>query len=383
MYPLVLWFAHSWWRLLYETNDSLFTRQKNPHWRLAHELKNAGEGYVWPDIDFVPDGVSMQITSKKTNYKSDMSSINYINECSTNVPLKEFQDEIVRCIDNVFDRMETSGIEIANNELNIHWTAIREEMSDHEAAQYRKIEAMLGYNPDEADTLAIENFLSKTKPWGTGIAEELASAANAYNIDIVNNIHEKMNDVHSGLKGKFNLLAMNINKKIIVNDFSKPWEIGRDFAIELRNNCGESDKVIRDHFLSDLMGISSGDLFNDTDHVSFPIGIVKQDQSVKFFFRGKLRFSRRFQASRIIADKLISDQDNVLLPVSNAGTWRQKFQRAFAGEFLCPSDNLLEFLNGRYDEDSISDAAEYFEVNESVPRTHLINRKILSADAVI
>jgi Zn-dependent peptidase ImmA (M78 family) len=83
-----------------------------------------------------------------------------------------------------------------------------------------------------------------------------------------------------------------------------------------------------------------------------------------------------------LADKLIANNDNQLLPVTKSATARQKIQRAFAGELLCPSDELLAFLDEDYDNDTIAEAADYFDVQESVPRTHLVNREILSPEAL-
>jgi hypothetical protein len=381
MYPLALWFARSWWRLLYETASIQGTKQKNPYWRLAHEIQSAGNGYIWPDITFVSDGKSMQILSNKTQYSNEISTINFLYDFFSVVPLQNFIDEVTNCIENVLDRIESVKIKDDIKELYTHWQSILEELNDSAASHYRKIEAMLGYNPDEADVDIIEKFIKESSAFGTGLDEEIASIINNENKDAFKKMKELAQNDHVAIRGKFNLQKFPINS-ISTNEY-RPWEIGGQLAVSVREFCGNSNDIIDDKILCDLIGVTSNALFEDIKISSTTLGIVnREDNSSKLFFRGNSKLARRFNVSRIIADMIIANKNNIWLPVSNSGTWRQKVQRAFAGEFLCPVDNLLEFLDGQYDEDSIAAAAEHFSVNESVPRTHLFNKKILT-DALL
>lgn len=64
-----------------------------------------------------------------------------------------------------------------------------------------------------------------------------------------------------------------------------------------------------------------------------------------------------------------------LLPALNIGTHRQKFQRAFAGAFLCPYPALRDFLGtGPSGDDAIEDAADHFNVSPLLIRTVLVNK---------
>ena len=93
--------------------------------------------------------------------------------------------------------------------------------------------------------------------------------------------------------------------------------------------------------------------------------------------------SRRFTLVRLAADYLDTEGDSPLLPATRAGTSRQKFQRAFAQEFLCPIENLKEFLEGpSINDDDINEAAAYFEVSPLTIRTTLVNRGHLAGEQV-
>jgi len=80
----------------------------------------------------------------------------------------------------------------------------------------------------------------------------------------------------------------------------------------------------------------------------------------------------------LIADGLVAPDGERLLPATAAKTSRQKFQRSFAQEFLCPSKALLERLGSSPPEDEdIENAAQYFEVSPLLVRSKLANEGIL------
>ena len=61
------------------------------------------------------------------------------------------------------------------------------------------------------------------------------------------------------------------------------------------------------------------------------------------------------------------------LPVTDTGTARQKTQRAFATEFLCPILALDEYLNHDFSPEAVEEAGEYFGVSELAVKSHLAN----------
>ena len=73
--------------------------------------------------------------------------------------------------------------------------------------------------------------------------------------------------------------------------------------------------------------------------------------------------------------------DERLLPATMAKTSRQKFQRAFAQEFLCPVEALIQTIGTSHPEDEeIEAAAKHFHVSPLLVRTTLVNHQILTRD---
>ena len=83
---------------------------------------------------------------------------------------------------------------------------------------------------------------------------------------------------------------------------------------------------------------------------------------------------QRFYLGRVIAAALVSSKDDHVLPVTNAATAFQKFERSFAQELLCPWTALNEFTERHgTDDEGIAAAAEYFTVSEHLILSTLVN----------
>jgi hypothetical protein len=56
-YPMALWIAFYWWRILYEPRPAKWEHESLSYsWRCAHELTSSGHGFIWPPLQFMPDG---------------------------------------------------------------------------------------------------------------------------------------------------------------------------------------------------------------------------------------------------------------------------------------------------------------------------------------
>ena len=67
-YPLALWFAGSWWRLLSEPAPE--STHRGLSWRMAHEAAAAGGGFLWPSLAFEPDGENVEIICRASSAAS-------------------------------------------------------------------------------------------------------------------------------------------------------------------------------------------------------------------------------------------------------------------------------------------------------------------------
>ena len=93
--------------------------------------------------------------------------------------------------------------------------------------------------------------------------------------------------------------------------------------------------------------------------------------------------SRRFALARLVADHIVAPSTETLLPGTDAATTRQRFQRVFAQELLCPFEDLMEYLDtDQPDSDAIERAAHHFDVSIQMVGTTLVNRGILGGESL-
>lgn len=168
-----------------------------------------------------------------------------------------------------------------------------------------------------------------------------------------------------------------------------PWRRAHHAAIVARKFWGLDGKPVANSQLADVFGIQRGVLDGEKR-----LGTVMDaPYSASSWNRGKNErrlilnrkpvTSRRFAVCRLIGDRLYGQGDARLSAATDAGTGRQKFQRAFAQELLCPFEVLMNFLDKPTPgDDDIEDAADYFQVSPRLIHTTLVNHCILPRETM-
>jgi len=375
-YPLAQWLASSWWRLRYEPLP--IGNRASPSWRMAHEVAASGYGYLWPQLVFSCDGERMHYWSIPTDTSSGQP-VQYLTDARGNISTKEFEQAVDGFIQLVLDRLDAVKLSTALEGL---WEEILEERSDAYLANFRKLEAMLGYDPDEVDATVVEKFVNLGNRIGSSVIEEVASLCSS--ADPMRALSE-INDVAEsrGVEGHFVLTPQQVGS--IQSDASRPWERGRALAHAARQAIGLNGHAISDKELSGLVEISDETLFAEPSSPQrLPIGLAVRDENnnAKVILRKRNHAGRRFEFARLLGDHLLSSQQDRWLPAADTKTIRQQWQRAFAAEFLCPIDALMERLDDDLSDDAIEEAADHFGVSEQAALTQLVNHDYLPVDTL-
>ncbi len=165
-----------------------------------------------------------------------------------------------------------------------------------------------------------------------------------------------------------------------------PWERGRMLARYARAEWKLGSDPLSDETLSDLLELRPQDLELSGDVVHrLPIGLaVKQiDQGrMRFLFRRRNKPARRFEAARFLAEGITAPEGDRWLPETDAKTARQKIQRAFGAEFLCPIAALRQHLDDDFSYAAIEDAADHFGVSSLMVKSHLANNNLIPVESV-
>jgi hypothetical protein len=371
-YPLALWLASSWWRLLWETGQQRVVPSVD--WMLSHQLTSAGQGFLWPALLFESDGQSIEISMHPSG-RAAFEPIKYLGQFRQWVTIEDVENTASTFIDKVLARLSERGV--ANSQLHALWAEVQKERIDPATTSFRRIEAILGFDPGEAGAEDIQRIRSLETSAGHDAAEEVAHATSSTTVSTLLAPAAVESASASAPRGKFAFKQDSVVLDQILKE-RHPWHRGYSLAEEFRSSCSLGETV-SDTELAGLLGLKAGSFKSSAGdrQKKLPFGVavrskVKADE-VHFLFRSPDQIRKRFEAARMIADYILAPISDSWLPTTATHTARQKTQRAFAAEFLCPSRALKSFIGDDTSDYAIEDAAQHFAVSTETVRRQIAN----------
>ena len=373
-YHLAEWLAWNWWRLRWEP------RGANNEWRFSHRMSTIGGGYIWPDITIFSDGERTALIARATRERAE-TAFRYINSTAVVIPSTDFESGVDDFVDQILGRLESCGVKSTN--LSSIWAEVHDERHDPKLSQIRKLEALLGSDPDEADADVVDRLISDASALGETAIEELAADHGNVQVNPVLSAPElaalaKDHGFDMSLPNMVHLPASSFDEDR--RSRYPAWLVGARAAQALREQEQLGNDSISDLRLADMLAI---DIKAFDHHLAAPVGMSfaldSNAKSSRVVVRSKWHDGRRFELSRLLGDRLLSSEGQ-LYPATRSFTYRQKAQRSFAAELLCPFNTALNMLQGDYSLEKQGDVAAYFDVSEITVRTQLVNHKILERE---
>ena len=380
-YPLALWFAASWWRLRWEPSTD--KERQSSIWKMAHETPAAGYGFIWPRLVFESDGEVIDTTCFPS-FPMVTEPIRYLEHFRASISAKQFEQGIDNFVALVIARLDAVGVK--NTHLRALWQEVVQERADVEASAQRRLEARLGFEPDEAPTTVIVSLLDLRSEAGPDAVAEIAPACAGPNPKAT---LQEIIDI-----GKSGGIDGRVKSPSTVKDLTKSaeykkaeaWVRGRLLAGRVRSGWGLGKNAVSDDELAGILEIPAQALRHEmNDGTGRPLGLAVRlngSEKLKINLRRRARTGRRFEVARLLVDSLIMPTEEHWLPTTDAKTSRQKAQRAFAAEFLCPIDALVEYLDSEFSAEAIEEAGDYFGVSPLAIRSHLANNGLIHPDEV-
>lgn len=375
-YPLAMWLTSSWWRLNWEPLPARGVRP-SVEWRMAHELGAANHGFVWPQIIFASDREVMQVWAMPSSAE-DLQSVTYLNglEIPASISLTDFQTGVEYFITDVLNRLNAVGCH--DTALSNLWQLVFEERADHESSKYRRIEAEMGYDPDECPQELMDKALALDQKMGTAALSELAPVYGKSATQTPLATIEEIADSR-GLVGE---LRAPRPSYCVSAPQSAPWQRAVAAAGEIRQTLGIPHDLINNSILCELLGLNASEFeqWSPVKRYDAAIAVPDSGNHYKFIPRKKHPIAKRFELARFLGDFLLTEQTGgQWLASTDLSTFRQKYQRAFAAEFLCPIARLREFLQEDYSETAIEEASQHFQVSQTTVESLLINNGLLTS----
>lgn len=389
-YPVAEWLAWNWWRLRWEisrpSDETAILR-----WDFAHRMSTIGEGYVWPNITISSDGVQSFLVSQSSRDPGTALFRYFGAPGRERVPATHLEAAIDGFLEDILDRLE--GAKVHESNLRRLWNDLKTERADPELARFRRLEAQLGHEPDEADENEVRLHLADATELGEDASGEIAA-------DAVLAGGGPQSMFRAGDLARMatqNGFDCDPKDAIVLGDRTsipqpgqvEAWSLGEQCAKGIRQQENLDGLPMDDRTLTDFAGTVSKAVAPatgpvDTIPISFALDGKNGPAPTRIALRSRWSTGRRFDLARLIGDRMLwtwfRGSSEPLFPATRAFSYRQKMQRAFAAELLSPFMFVDDMMNGDYSEEKQNEVAEHFKVSPMTFQTQLVNHRRLDRD---
>jgi hypothetical protein len=375
-YHLAEWMAWNWWRLRWEPRS---TNARTANWAMAHRLSTIGHGYVWPNITMFSDGERSIIISEQTPERPE-TQFRYLCDFIGAIPSGQFESTIDSFIEQVRGQLREEGL--AETNLDKIWHEVRNERANPILAFRRKVEALIGCDPDDGNEEEINRLISDSESLGKSCIEEMAAefplGKRLLTAENLRAVAEQ-----DGYSGTTNVIHLDRSALPVRRGELPAWRIGADAAKALREQERLGEGPITNSILSELVGVQETAITDRKSGPDISFALETSADNCKFVLRSKWATGRRFDLARIAGDRLLfSSPSGHLYPATRSYTFRQKAQRSFAAELLSPFDQVYAMLDGDYSDENQREVAEHFNVSELTIRTMMVNHKKIEREDI-
>ena len=366
--PLAFWFIDNWWRIRWE--PAPYT-DLNAEWRLAHHLSSVGAGYHWPNVSIWGEGsrVGIAVHADASNLQP---SLKFVAQPRLDyVPSLTVEAAIDRFVRNVLEHVGN-----ASDGLDAEYRQLQAERADSTVAAWRTLEAMLGFDPDDAPDGLVGGLEALTERYGSEPLQEAALAHQGEEAtSTLKNCIEAAESSNVLVRAPFAFETLEVDR----SSLQPPWRLAVAAANQLRHWLSVPPGPIRNTRLSEIVGTNVDHLKTkrrSTFNIPYALRL-RHETGSRVALRSTWSHLRRFELCRSLGD-IIWSRDDAMCPLSAAKSERQKFQRAFAQGFLCPFADLQAYINtDKPGDDDIHAAARRFHVSQRLVEATLLNNHVI------
>ena len=373
-YHLAEWLAWNWWRLTREPRPDA----PNSDWHFAHCLGTVGAGYLWPNIMIASDRQRTLLIAKPTRPQG-FSAFRFTADRTLVMPTSGFESALDLFMGRIQGKLRADRI--ASTNFDQIWTEVLAERADPETASQRELEAVLGYDADEGDAGQVRQLLTDADDLGhDAIIEISADHRPGQRLPTAAEIGSWARDFGCDTRPADSPRITGLD--LGARSTMPAWRQGYQAARALRDQHGLAQEPLPDKRLTELCAVSP-EILQPAQPSPFAFALDDgSHRSGRIVLRSNYPAGRRFELARLLGDRIAGGRDERMIPVTRSHTYRQKLQRAFAAELLCPFEALQAFLDGDYSEQAREDAAQHFKVSERAVWTLLVNNDRLERNAL-
>lgn len=376
LYPLAEWLATNWWFLTHEMENP--ARDGDLDFHRRHALRTGREGYAYPDLEMVTIGARTRLAWKRDVMR--WTHVEFLDQGETWVDSDVFRDACADLIDQVIRRL--AAFNINGTLLKEEWDSI--QSADHDETQFCSASAGLGWDPYD--------ICDVKKWWVLHLYERLGSLLGEAAPAFVENDPRSWVSIVDDFEHarRFNSLSLDSLRSFRDDALASvgwsrdPWTAGYGCARRLRRHLDldgeplptmERVAAALDEDVAAVERVTKKHAGLDWPALVDAVVTRNEAESPAFAFRRRSEESRRFHFCRALAEVLFSPGSDTFL--TRAHSERQQRNRAFAAEFLAPSEGLRSRVSGTVaDSDDIDELAMEFGVSSLVIEQQVRNHRI-------
>ena len=376
LYPLAEWLATNWWFLTHEMENPAREGELDFHRR--HALRTGREGYAYPDLEMVTFGARTRLIWKRDVLR--WTHIEFLDQGESWVDSDVFRDACADLIDQVIRRL--AAFDITGTLLQDEWEAIQSVTP--EESQFCHAAAGLGWDPYDLDDARRCLILDLADRLGNLLCEAVA----AFGENDLRPWFAIVDDFEHARR--FNSLSLDSLRSFRDDALASvgwsrdPWTAGYGCARRLRRHLDldgeplptmERVAAALDEDVAAVERVTKKHAGLDWPALVDAVVTRNEAELPAFAFRRRSEESRRFHFCRALAEVLFSPGSDTFL--TRAHSERQQRNRAFAAEFLAPSEGLRSRVSGTVaDSDDIDELAMEFGVSSLVIEHQVRNHRI-------
>jgi hypothetical protein len=309
--------------------------------------------------------------------RQDAKPFRYLGAHACIVPSEQFEQALDSFVPQILGRLRDQSVQDTN--LDRLWSELTGERGDPDQARRRRLEALMGLEPDDASETTMDRLLEDANVLGEQAIEELAAdVPQGGGLPSAAELQERA-DTHGYPSNPQDSVRLAPGLLPSLKDVPA-WRLGTQAAQALREQQGLTDDVMSGDRLAALAGVAASVLDDRNVGSKVSFALDRNATNGRLVLRSRWKTGRRFELARLLADRLVASPAGCLHVATRAYTYRQKMQRAFAAEFLSPFHAVDAMLDGDYSPEAQADVAEHFQVSDLTIRTLLVNYQRIERD---
>ena len=356
------WLVGNWWRIFHEVDDE----RPRDGFAEAHDLSFAGDGFLLPRLTIAPTPQQMRLRWEKN--RPAYGEIEFVAQGEAHVDRQDLEDAIHSVVDATQDRLAGAGLKA--DFLQQDWAAI--QAADQEEVEFCRAAALVGTDPfavPQPQAAQIIEFWQRTEP---SIREDALATANGVDLahlsDWLTDALARVGAVRDGTNW------LEVRKALPTRTTQRPYERGYELARAVRAVLAPCSPRY-EFAAAGADAVRSVEVPPPTRRIQ---GVVAAETPACAMRAGGNR--ERFLQGRALGDYLDRTQSQPAI-LSGLATNRQAHSRAFAAEFLAPSDWLRGKVQGHVSADEIDELAEEVGVSAYVIRHQIANHGLATLSA--